>query len=373
MSVKSNEVANVIRRAAPEYLAESWDNVGMQIGSRDKVVEKVLLTLDVTEEVVDEAVEGGFDMIISHHPFIFQGLRKIDTDDFKGKMVKKLLAHDICVYAAHTNLDKAELGLNDYIARRFELDERSILKPDLDTRLYKIVVYVPTDYTDRILKVLGDGGAGFTGERYSHCSFRVRGTGSFKPLEGAHPFIGEPGEVVTVQEDRVETIVDGRILKDLFPKLQEAHPYEDMAYDLYPVEQAEICAKSGLGKIGMLEKEMTPDEFIEHTKKVLNVRHLRTAGIAPEKISRVALCTGSGAEFIGLAKVRNADVFVTGDLKYHDAQRALENGMWVIDAGHFGTEKQVVNLLEEMIREGLPENSVQTEVSSRNEDFFKNY
>lgn len=373
MSVKSNAVADTIRKAAPEYLAESWDNVGMQVGSREKDVNKVLLTLDVTEEVVDEACEGGFDMIVSHHPFIFQGIRHIDTDDMKGRMVKKLLGHDICVYSAHTNLDKAELGLNDYIARRFELDERRVLKPEKDAMLYKIVIYVPTDYTEKILKVLGDGGAGFTGERYSHCSFRVRGTGSFKPLEGAKPFIGEPGDVVSVEEDRVETIVDGRILKDLFPKLQEAHPYEDMAYDLFPMEQAEICLKSGLGKIGMLEHEMTPDEFIEHTKKVLNLKHLRSAGTPPEKIHKVALCTGSGAEFIGLAKIRNADVFVTGDLKYHDAQRAKENGMWVLDAGHFGTEKQVVNLLEELIRDGLPEGSVETAVSDRNEDFFRNY
>lgn len=371
--LKSNEVANVIRRKAPEFLAESWDNVGMQLGSREKEVEKVLLTLDVTEEVVDEAIEGNFDMIISHHPFIFQGIRHIDTDDYKGKLVKKLLENDIVIYAAHTNLDKAALGLNDYVARQFDLDERVPLKPDKDERLYKIVVYVPTDYTDKILKVLGDGGAGFTGDRYSHCSFRIRGEGRFKPLEGSNPFIGTPGEVMTVNEDRIETIVDGRILKDLFPKLKEAHPYEDMAYDLYPVEQAEIMAKSGLGKIGLLHEEMTPQEFIDYTKKALNVEHVRTAGEPPEKIRKVALCTGSGAEFIGLAKVRNADVFVTGDLKYHDAQRAKENGIWVIDAGHYGTEKQVVNLLEEMIQEAYPNGEVETVVSSRNEDYFKNY
>ncbi len=371
--ITANNVADAIRKKAPEYLAESWDNVGLQIGSFDQPVKKVLLTLDVTNEVVDEAVAGGFDMIVSHHPFLFQGLKTINTDDYKGKLVEKLVKNGICVYSAHTNLDKANLGLNDYIAGKFDLDERAPLKPDKDEQLYKIVVYVPTDYTEKILKVLGDGGAGFTGDRYSHCSFRVTGEGRFKPLDGSNPFIGTPGEVVKVNEDRIETIVDGRILKDLFPALKEAHPYEDMAYDLYPVEQADIMKKSGLGKIGTLEKEMEPEEFIEFTKKALNIKHLRTAGEPPESVKKVALCTGSGAEFIGLSKVKGADVYVTGDLKYHDAQRARENGMWVIDAGHFGTEKQVVNLLEEMIRGRFGDGEIETRVSDKNEDFFKNY
>ncbi|MEG0378308.1 MAG: Nif3-like dinuclear metal center hexameric protein [Eubacterium sp.] len=348
MAVKCSEVLQIIEKIAPKNLAESWDNVGLQIGSYKKVVSKILLTLDVTPQVVQEAVKKEVDLVISHHPFIFNGLKSICVDEQKGHIVEMFIKNELMI------------------------DERLPLEASNEKKLYKIVVYVPTDYSAKIVQVLGENGAGFIGN-YSHCTFRTMGEGTFKPLPGTAPFIGEEGEIVKVEEDRIETIIDSKMLKTMLNKLKAAHPYEEMAYDLYPLENGALINKNGLGKIGFLKEAMTPERFIEQIKKVLNLEHLRAAGIPPDKIKKVALCTGSGAEFIGLAKVKKADVYITGDLKYHDAQRAIENNLWVIDAGHFGTEKMVVNLLQELLENELLEKGIECLQSEKNEDFMRYY
>ena len=372
MSVKSSEIIQAIEAIAPRRLAESWDNVGLQIGSNKREVSKVLFTLDVTAEVVAEAIEIGAQMIVAHHPFIFNGLKGICTDELKGRMVADLIKNDICLYVAHTNLDKAELGLSDYIGKRLGLEAMQPLSASDAEKLYKIVVYVPVTHEELIVEVMGSCGAGFIG-RYSHCTYRTCGKGTFMPLAGTHPFIGEQDELTTVEESRVETIVDGKILKRLMQKLKQAHPYEEMAYDLYPLENGELMNQNGLGKIGRLNTPVDGQAFIEHIKKTLDLEWIRATGNPPEKISKVALCTGSGAEFIGLAKVKKADVYITGDLKYHDAQRAVESNLWVIDAGHFGTEKLVVDLLASILEDTLRNKGVTWVASSVNRDFIRCY
>lgn len=372
MGLKASKVFGCIEALAPKRLAESWDNVGLQIGSYSQMVERILLTLDVTPAVVQEAVDCGADLIISHHPFIFNGLKHICFDEHSGALVEKLIKNEIGVYTAHTNIDIAEFGLNDYIANTLGIENRRPLDPATQEMYYKLVVYVPVEKTADILEVLGENGAGFIGN-YSHCTFRATGKGTFKPLENTHPYIGEEGQVETVVEDRIETIIDGRMVKTMIGKLKKAHPYEEMAYDLYPLDGNTMVEKDGLGKIGELEVPMTPDAFLNHVKTALSLGSLRTAGTPPDTIRRVALCTGSGSEFIGLAKLKKADVYITGDLKYHDAQRAAENNLWVIDAGHFGTEKLVVGLLKHTIEAAFPEGQVQCIKSRQNQDFFKYY
>lgn len=372
MSVKCSEITAAIEKIAPRRLAESWDNVGLQVGSYKKEIQRVLLTLDVTEEVINEAIEKNADMIISHHPFIFGGVKSICTDEPKGALLAKVIQHHIVIYAAHTNLDKAELGLSDYIAEKIGIDERKPLDPSDAENLYKIVIYVPVDYTDAILEVLGNAGAGFIG-RYSHCSFRTVGKGAFKPLEGTNPFIGTTDELTTVEEDRIETIITASIMKNLIRKLKDVHPYEEMAYDVYPLENGNLINQNGLGKIGVLSEPTTPDAFITRLKDILKIDTLRAAGNQPKSIKRVALCTGSGAEFMGLAKVKKADVYITGDLKYHDGQRAKENNLWVIDAGHFGTEKMVTGLLERLLKKAFDGRDLEIMLSEKNEDFIKYY
>ncbi|MDO4289525.1 MAG: Nif3-like dinuclear metal center hexameric protein, partial [Eubacterium sp.] len=201
MRVKSSEIIQAIEKIAPRRLAESWDNVGLQIGSYKREVDKVLFTLDVTEEVVQEAIDIGAQMIVAHHPFIFNGLKGICTDELKGRMVELLIKNDICLYVAHTNLDKAELGLSDYIGRALGIEEMQPLDASDAEKLYKIVVYVPVTHEDVIVEVMGSCGAGFIG-KYSHCTYRTQGLGTFKPLAGTQPFIGEENQVTTVEESR---------------------------------------------------------------------------------------------------------------------------------------------------------------------------
>ncbi len=311
-----------------------------------------------------------------------------------------MLSHDISLYVAHTNIDISAFGLSDYIAQKIGIVEGKPLSPVKRTAYYKLVVYSPAKSTEEIVKVLGDNGAGFIGG-YSHCTFRTAGVGTFKPLEQTHPYIGEVGEVATVLvaamlshdislyvahtniyicevgevatviEDRIETIIDEKMVKTLIAKIKRIHPYEEMAYDLYPLSDEMVEDQDGLGKIGLLQTPMSADDFLDCVKASLCVESLRTAGKPPKVIKRVALCTGSGAEFIGLAKVKNADVYITGDLKYHDAQRAAENNLWVMDAGHYGTEKMVAQLLQHTIKKAFPDAPIVSYLSEAQKDFFQ--
>lgn len=368
--MKSHDIIRALNEIAPPHLAEAWDNVGLQVGSLNKEVKIVLLCLDLTEGVLQEAVEKQADMVIAHHPYIFNGIKAIRTDEPRGRVIAGLIKHDITLFVAHTNLDKTEFGLNDYIADKLLVADTLPLVPDADEKLYKLVVYVPVDYTDDIIRVMGDYGAGFIGD-YSHCTFRTVGQGTFKPLAGTNPFIGSEGELAVVEENRVETIVKQEVLTELIAALKKVHPYEEMAYDLYPLAAAEMLKGSGTGRIGSLTEPMSPEAFIDLIKKALNIDYVRTAGEPPAEIKRVALCTGSGAEFIGLAAAKSSDVYVTGDLKYHDAQAAAENNLWVIDAGHYGTEKMVVNLLEHALQEKLGDADVTLIKSVQNQDFLR--
>lgn len=367
MTVRTQDIFKAIEKVAPRSLAENWDNPGLQVGSYNKIVNKVLLTLDVTAAVIEEAIDKDVDLIVSHHPFIFKGVKSICVDDGKGASVAALIKHDISVYSAHTNLDSAQFGINYYIATSLGIKDGVPLEPSPADRLYKLVIFVPEAYTQNILDVLGEEGAGYLG-KYSHSSFRAVGKSTFKPLEGATPFIGEKNKIETVSEDRIETIITYDMAKDLIPKVKSVHPYEQMAYDLYPMAENLTANKNGMGKIGDLKKEMTPDAFIALLKNKLGLTHVRTAGVPPKEIKRVALCTGAGAEFMGLAKIKHADAYITGDLKYHEAQSAVENHLWIIDAGHYGTEHQVAYLLKNIIDAHFSD--IDTAVSENIRDFI---
>lgn len=365
---RNSDIFKAIERNAPRYLAEKWDNVGLQVGSYSHPVCRVLLTLDVTPDVVEEAIEKDIDLIVSHHPFLFNGVKSICVDDGKGQLIDALIAHKISVYSAHTNLDAAEYGLNYFIAKALGLEEMRPLSNSPKDRLYKLVVFVPESHTEAILQVMGDNDAGYVG-KYSHCSFRAVGKGTFKPLSESKPFIGSENQVETVAEDRIETVIDNEMAKSLIQKIKAVHPYETMAYDLYPMDESLTKEANGPGKIGDLSTALLPQDFLEKLKSALGLKLVRTAGKPPQVIKRIALCTGAGAEFMGLAKVRNADVYVTGDLKYHEAQSAHENHLWVVDAGHYGTEHQVVLLLKEMIAANCP--GVETIISEKMCDFLE--
>lgn len=365
--VTMKDIAQAIESQAPLQLQESWDNCGLQVGSMSSSVQRVLTALDVTSEVVAEAIERQVDAIVTHHPMIFKGIKSINTDTMQGKMIKDLLCHSINVYSAHTNLDVAGGGLNDEVARRLGLQGIQGLEETGRDVAYKVAVYVPVAHSEKLRKALGDAGAGHIGA-YSHCSFSVAGEGRFLPLEGTNPFIGQVGAIETVPEERVETVVPKKLLGQVLAAMKEVHPYEEIAYDIVALENA--YAAHYIGRIGNLSQPLSIEEFKEVLQSVFPHSQLRWGGAKPSSIQRIGLCTGSGAEFIKVAAKQKADVYITGDVKYHDMQLAKELGITVVDAGHYGTEYMSQSLLKQMIEKSFTADEVEVIESNVQRDFF---
>lgn len=348
MSVKCQVVMNTLDVIAPRYLAESWDNVGLMVGSPAREIEKILVCLDASELVIERAVAEKVDLIVAHHPLIFKPMKNLRTDLPLGRMLAKLIQHDIAVFAAHTNLDIADGGVNDVLTERLSLEDVSPLTITYEPPLVKLAVFVPINHAEEVRLAIGKAGAGSIGG-YSHCSFQSRGKGYFLPEAGAQPFIGKVGTLESVDEVRLETILPEKLVGKVIRAMLKAHPYEETAYDLYPLKNTGKVA--GLGRIGRLRVPMELDAFAMQVKQALGGNHVRIVKGSGRLIRKAALCSGSGAEFITKAAYAGADVLVTGDVKYHDAQKAVECGIHVIDAGHFGTEMPIAGALAEHLRE----------------------
>lgn len=316
----------------PKKLAFDGDRIGLLIGTLDKKVKKVMVTLDVLENVADEAAAKQVDLIVAHHPVIFHPLKKVLSDQGQGKIVTKCVKNDIAVYAAHTNLDIAEGGVNDLLAEALQLGPTEILKPTYTELLYKLVVYVPEDHIDAVRQAISDAGAGAIG-RYSHCTFTAKGTGTFLPGTQTHPYIGTPGTLEKVREGRLETIVPEHLLDGVLREMLAAHPYEEVAYDVFPMKNQ--GKQYGLGRIGRLTEPVRFGDYCERVKSMLDLDGLRAVGNLDEPIQTVAVSGGDGNSLIPYAGERGADVLISGDIYYHTAHDALLSGLKVIDAGHY--------------------------------------
>ncbi|MGM7721094.1 Nif3-like dinuclear metal center hexameric protein [Metabacillus sp. Hm71] len=325
------EVIQLFEQFSPKSYAVEGDKIGLQIGNLNKQVNQVMITLDVMESVIDEAVEKKVDLIIAHHPPIFRPIKKLTTDNTYGRMLEKCIKHDIAVYAAHTNLDVAYGGVNDMLAEALALSDLEVLVPTYEDKLKKLVVFVPEAHEKEMRDALGNAGAGHIGN-YSHCFFSTSGEGSFLPLNGAEPFIGEKGQLEFVKEARIETIFPESIQKKVVQTMLKTHPYEEVAYDIYPLEQPGTTL--GLGRIGKLNAELSLQDFAEHVKTSLQVEHVRMVGNPSSRVKKVAVLGGDGNKYIQQAKFKGADVYVTGDLYFHVAQDALMMNLNVIDPGH---------------------------------------
>jgi len=319
----------------PPELAEEWDNVGLQVGDPTAPVQRVLVALDPTGEAVAAACERGAQLLITHHPLLFKPLRRLTADDPVGRVVWQAVRNGVAIMAAHTNLDVAADGLNHWLAARLELTEVEPLQP-VPGNLLKLVVYVPATHADVVAEALFAAGAGEIGA-YDQCSFRVAGTGTFRPGPGTTPFIGSAGRREQVEELRLETIVPQRRLGRVLEKMFKAHPYEEVAYDLVPLSNQLPAA--GLGRIGRLTAPLSLEVLSDRVKTVLGCANLRAVGELSRMVGKVAVCGGSGAGLIHEAQRRGADVLVTGDIKYHEARQAEELGLALLDAGHFATER----------------------------------
>nr|WP_206207669.1 Nif3-like dinuclear metal center hexameric protein [Virgibacillus indicus] len=366
-TLTNSDVFNLMEKWAPKRLAYDWDNVGLQIGSYEHQVNKIMITLDVLESVVDEAIEKGADLIIAHHPLLFKPLRRMDFDTPQGRTIKKLVQNNISVYASHTNLDAADGGVNDILCDLLGINNRSVLVPAGTEKLYKIAVFVPESHRQIVMEALSTSGAGHIGD-YSHCTFQTSGQGTFKPLEGTNPFIGKQDELEVVDEVKIETIVQEEKLQQVILAMLEAHPYEEAAYDIYPLQ---LNGKEyGIGRIGTLEKPQSMKEFCEHVKKVLDLSHLRLTGDLSKKVTNVAILGGSGEKYIHAAKEKGADVYITGDMTFHPAQDADQLGLSVIDPGHY-IEKVMKKAAKQYLDKRLKKEHVEIIVSETDTNPFQ--
>ncbi len=348
--VNGHQLIQLFEQFSPKAYALEGDKVGLQIGALNGTVETVFVALDVTEEVVEEAIANNVHLIIAHHPPIFRPLKKIMTDTPAGRMIAKLIKHDIAVYAAHTNLDVAKGGVNDLLAEALGLKNPQVLVPTFEDHLKKLVVFVPEENAEQIREALGNVGAGAIGN-YSHCTFSASGKGRFLPGENTNPHIGERGKLEAVNEVRIETVFPQSIEKKVIQAMIKAHPYEEVAYDLYPLENS--GENLGLGRIGSIE-ETTLAEYAHFVKQALGVGNVRVVGDLNAKVKKVAVLGGDGNKYFSQAKFRGADVYITGDIYYHTAHDALMEGLNMIDPGHNVEKimkKGIVHVMEKRCKE----------------------
>lgn len=350
MSVKAREVTRLIEQLAPLELAEDWDNVGWQVGDPDAPIQSVLVTLDFTPAVLEEARREKADLIITHHPFLFKPLRQVRYDQLSGKLLRELVQNRIMLYSAHTNLDNAPEGVSQVLGESLGLSNMHVFGSNRQEKLYKLVVFVPEGHEDEVRQAVSEAGAGWIGN-YSHCTFQIPGTGTFLPRDGTSPFIGQQGKLEKVAEYRLETIVPERILNSVVQAMIEAHPYEEVAYDVYPLHRS--GQSLGPGRLGILQEPMKLGELIEQVKQVLRIAAVRVIGDPSRLVQKVAVCGGSGAFLIPAAASSGAEVLITGDVKYHEAQEAANRGLAIIDAGHQATEYPAIEFLTGFLREKL--------------------
>lgn len=363
MSLNISDVIKQLETLFPKHLAYDKDPIGLHIGNVNRPLTKVLVTLDVTKAVVEEAIEVGANLIVAHHPFIYRPLASINTNTPKGKVVELCIKHDICVYSMHTNFDIAKNGMNDCLANALGLMNIKPLIPTKREEYSKIAIYVPTTHADMIRQVMGEVGVGQIGA-YSHCTFTTSGTGSFKPLEGSQPFIGKSGEIEYVDEMKIEGVVPTASIHQVIQKIKAVHPYEEMAYDVYHLNVTMPNSQYGLGRIGQLEQPMEAADYIQYVKQSLNVSHARFVGNLNKKIKTVAVIGGSGSSYIGPVKAKKADLFITGDVGFHDAQDALDMGLNILDVGHHAEcvmKQHVAHLLNELMGEIALASTLSTE------------
>lgn len=364
--IRNSDVFKVMEKWAPKKYAYDWDNVGLQLGSHSKTVKKIMVTLDVIEFVVNEAIENNVDLIIAHHPIFFKALDKLNVDTPKGRMIEKLIKNDITVYAAHTNLDVASGGVNDLLAEQLGLQSTEVLIETTKDKLFKIAVFVPVEHKQAVMAAFNQTGAGYIGN-YSDCTFQTEGQGTFKPLEGTNPFIGSKNKLVKTDEVKLETIVPESILSTVVNAMIQAHPYEEVAYDIYPlVNEGDTY---GLGRIGQLYEQMTLNELAEYVKLKYNVPSVRVVGDLTKKVSKIAILGGSGEKYFAAAKYKGADVYITGDMTFHAAQDAEQMGLSIIDPGHH-VEKVMKKGTQEYLSEKL-NSDVEIITSQENTEPFK--
>lgn len=346
--MKVKDITEYLETIAPRAYQESYDNSGLLTGELSQEITGALVTLDCTEEVVNEAIGKKCNLIIAHHPIIFKGLKKITGSNYVERTIIKAIRNNIAIYAIHTNLDNVHTGVNKKIAEKIGLKNLKVLVPKEDT-LTKLVTFIPKAHTEKVLQALYHAGAGQIGD-YKNCSFQTEGTGTFMPTGDANPHTGQLNKQELVEEDRAEVIFATHLESSIIHILKAVHPYEEVAY--YLTRLSNLNQEVGSGMIGELEPQ-EPIEFLKRLKSSMNLTAIRHTRLLDKKVKKVAVCGGSGSFLLPQAIRAGADFLVTADFKYHEFFDA-DGKITISDIGHYESEIFTKELLGEILNKKFP-------------------
>lgn len=352
------EVINALEKMAAPSLQEPYDNSGLIVGEKSNECTGILISLDTTEGIISEAIHKKCNLVVSHHPIVFKGLKGFTGKTYIERTIIQAIKNDIAIYAIHTNLDNVNTGVNARLAERLGLQNCTVLEPKPAT-VMKLVTFVPMDHLEKVRVALFSAGAGDI-SNYSECSFGVEGTGTFKAMEGTAPFVGKVGERHNEKETRIEVIFPVFRKDEIVKNLLQAHPYEEVAYYISSLENRVDIFGSGM--IGELPNELSETAFLSNAKSVLGADVLRHTALTGNRIKKIAVCGGAGFFLLNRAKAAGVDVYITADIKYHEFFDA-DGDLLLVDAGHYETEQFTIELLADYLQKYFPNFAVQkTEV-----------
>ncbi|MCX7626596.1 MAG: Nif3-like dinuclear metal center hexameric protein [Candidatus Sumerlaeaceae bacterium] len=350
MSVRVRDVVEAVDRVAPFKLAYEWDNVGLQIGDLAAPVKNIAVGLEVTEEFLTFAQRHRCELLLVHHPLIFAPIKSLSEQSRTSALICRIVRRNMSLIVAHTNLDRVDHGTNGVWADFLKLEERRPLEPCTSPALFKFTVFVPVTHVTAVIEAIHKGGGGRIGN-YSRCTFRAPGTGTYQPEEGANPYQGKVGKFEEAQEVRLEALVPEENLKDVLREVKKVHPYEEVAYDVYPLRQLE--SSSGLGVVGRLPRAVRLAQLAKLTAQRCGAKAASLGGDFSAKVERVAIATGSVGTLADRITRELADVLITGEISYHKAQELLARGVSLICLGHAASEKVVAAALAKLVAQEL--------------------
>ncbi len=359
--MKLKELCSYLDTAVPLSFQEDYDNCGLQVGLPNAEISSALVTIDVTEEVIEEAIANKCNVIVSHHPLIFRGIKSLTGSSYVERIIHSAIKNDLAIYSSHTNLDVFSDGVSRKMAEKLGMEDITVLSPSENT-LLKLVTYIPETHFEKVRDKLFEAGAGKTGN-YDKCGFSVSGTGSFRANEKANPFVGEKDKLHFENEIRFETILFSHLQDKVTKALLETHPYEEVAYDFYVLENKN--AEIGLGCVGKLPQPVSEEEFLKIASSVFDAKGLRFSKLTGKPVSKVALCGGSGISLLDCAINSGAEVFLTADIKYHDFFNT-ENRILLVDTGHYESEKFSTEILKDLIIKKFPKFAVRFSETNTN-------
>jgi dinuclear metal center YbgI/SA1388 family protein len=366
MKIFAKDIIEILEQYAHPSLQETYDNCGLLIGDTNTEVTGIILTLDCTEEIIDEAIRKNCNMIVAHHPIIFSGLKKINGKSYVERTIIKAIKNDILIYAIHTNLDNVYNGVNAKIADKLGLINKQILAP-VSGKLLKLVTFVPIDDSEKVRNAIFNAGGGVISE-YDCCSFNVDGMGSFRGSDNTNPYVGQKGEIHFEPEVRIEVILPEYLKNKVVTALIKEHPYEEVAYDIYALENEH--KRVGAGLIGELPVEIKEEELLQQIKTNFRLKCIRHTALLNKPVRKVALCGGSGSFLLKNAIAAGADIYITADFKYHQFFDA-ENRILIADIGHYESEQFTIEIIRDVLIKNFPTFAVHfTEINTNPINYY---